>query len=250
MTTARRASSVITKAVNTATRDKTKPLAIVLAGHNGSGKSTLWSRHLAPKLKMPLINADRMMLAVLPEVDAGGALPSWAQDLRDNNELWMGISQKGVQAFVAQAMGSKAPFAFETVFSYWEQQPDGTIKSKIGLIQELQAAGYFVLLLFVGLSNFSLSVGRVQTRKSEGGHDVAYKKLKERFPRTQQAINAALNVADAAILFDNSRSFNLAFTPVQVRNKKNVIFDIREAKRAPQNVNLIREWLDIVAPAQ
>jgi predicted ATPase len=43
-----------------------KPLAIVLAGHNGSGKSTLWYRSLADELQVPLINADRMMLSILP----------------------------------------------------------------------------------------------------------------------------------------------------------------------------------------
>ena len=48
-----------------------KPLAIVLAGHNGSGKSTLWYKQLAPTIQIPLINADRMMMSILPEVSAG-----------------------------------------------------------------------------------------------------------------------------------------------------------------------------------
>src|SRR3954452_15433949 len=48
-----------------------KPLAIVLAGHNGSGKSTLWYKQLAPTIRIPLINADRMMMSILPEVSAG-----------------------------------------------------------------------------------------------------------------------------------------------------------------------------------
>jgi pantothenate kinase-related protein Tda10 len=53
-----------------AAQDKeAKPLAIVLAGHNGSGKSTMWKNTLADELRMPLINADRMMLSVLPEFD-------------------------------------------------------------------------------------------------------------------------------------------------------------------------------------
>jgi len=222
-------------------------LAIVLAGHNGSGKSTLWYKHLADDLHIPLINADRMMLSILPEHDARGQLRPWAQQLRDNNELWMGIAQKGVQAFVAQAMGSQAAFAVETVFSYWEPQKDGAVKSKIDMIHELQAAGYFVLLIFVGLTNVNLSIGRVETRKLEGGHDVEFRKLLERFPRTQHAINAALDIADAAILFDNSRSQGLAFTPVQIRKKSTVIFDIRTAsQRVPK---AITQWLDIVAPS-
>ena len=43
-----------------------KPLAIILAGHNGSGKTTFWYGVLADILQIPLINADRMMLSVLP----------------------------------------------------------------------------------------------------------------------------------------------------------------------------------------
>ncbi len=124
------------------------------------------------------------MLSILPEADEKRRLRPWAQNLRDTNRLWMGISQKGVQAFVAQAMGSKALFAFETVFSHWKVSPDGEVESKIDMIRDLQKAGYFVLLLFVGLTHHNLSIGRVQTRKSEGGHDVAIRDLIARFPRT------------------------------------------------------------------
>lgn len=44
-----------------------KPLAIILAGHNGSGKSTMWRKSLSGQLQIPLLNADRMMLSILPE---------------------------------------------------------------------------------------------------------------------------------------------------------------------------------------
>lgn len=240
--------SRISKAVAQALDGQTinKPLAIILAGHNGSGKSTLWYKHIADELEIPLINADRMMLSILPEHNQQNRLRPWAQSLRDNNNLWMEIAQKGVQAFVAQAMGKKAAFAVETVFSYWDVQPDGTIKSKIDLIKSLQDTGYFVLLMFVGLSNVSLSVGRVHTRAMEGGHNVNFNKLLERFPRTQQAVANALNVADAAILFDNSRSTNLAFTPVQIRAKKKIIYDIRRDEK--RKLRVITNWLDVVAP--
>lgn len=239
--------SKISKAVTQSLdgQNKNKPLAIILAGHNGAGKSTLWYEHIADELQIPLVNADRMMLSILPEKNQRNRLRSWAQSLRDNNNLWMEIAQKGVEAFVAQAMGKRAAFAVETVFSYWDIQPDGTVKSKINLIESLQDAGYFVLLMFVGLSNVNLSVGRVQTRAIEGGHNVDFNKLLERFPRTQHAVGNALNVADAAILFDNSRSTNLAFTPVQIRAKQKIIYDIRHEKR---KARVITNWLDIVAP--
>lgn len=217
-----------------------KPLAIILAGHNGSGKSTLWYEHLADKLQVPLINADRMMMSILPEKCP---LPAWATNLRDNNKDWMGVAQKGVQSFVAQAMVQHVPFATETVFSYWQQRSDGSFASKIDTIRELQRAGYFVLLIFVGLGDVGLSVARVSTRKAKGGHDVDWKKLQDRFPRTQRAIAEALTVADAAILADNSRGEKQAFTLVRVQAGDAVMFDTRAVKSPPP---IITAWMDIV----
>ncbi len=223
-----------------------KPLAIILAGHNGSGKSTMWRQRLSPQLQMPLINADRMMLSILPEPGGDGALPAWAQGLRDTNRGWMKVAQQGVQAFVAHAMLEKVPFAMETVFSYWDEQPDGTVRSKLDLVRDMQRAGYFVLLFFVGLSNADLSILRVQTRVAEHGHDVPQAQLNSRFPRTQRAIRAAAGVTDAAIFTDNSRDPKLAFTVCRVQLRDRQLFDLRRAREpVPQ---AIAEWLNVVCP--
>lgn len=224
-----------------------KPLAIVLAGHNGAGKSTMWYEHLAPQLKLPLINADRMMLSVLPDVPAE-KLPKWATALRDKNNAWMGVAQKGVQSFVAQAMAQQVPFATETVFSYWEALGGGTYASKIDTIKKLQEHGYFVLLLFVGLGHVNLSIARVASRRAVGGHDVPAEKLLERFPRTQKAIHEALKVVDAAVLVDNSFGPKDAFRPTMVQISGKPIFDLRE-----QQVDLplmIRAWMQVVCDGQ
>lgn len=223
-----------------------RPLAIILAGHNGSGKSTMWRERLSPKLQIPLINADRMMMSILPETDRGSALPSWARQLRDEDESWMGVAQRGVQAFVVQALSAGVPFAMETVFSHWKEKPDGGYESKIDSILDLQQAGYFVLLFFVGLESAGLSILRVQTRIAQNGHAVDKSKLVERYPRTQQAIAAALNVADAAILTDNSREPDDAFTVCQVRLKERVVYDMRT--NVPAVPSPILRWLDAVAP--
>lgn len=227
-----------------------KPLAIILAGHNGSGKSTMWRKTLSDRLKIPLINADRMMLSILPEADGNGALTDWATDLRDNNQDWMRVSQQGVEAFVAHAMSAKVPFAMETVFSFWKQNPDGTVSTKITLIHQLQDAGYFVLLFFVGLTNADLSALRVLTRVQQNGHDVERAKLVSRFPRTQLAIRHALDIADGAILVDNSRDQKFAFTVCQVRLKQEIIFDIRNGNGVNIQVTpaAITSWMDTVCP--
>ena len=66
-----------------------------------------------------------------------------------------------------------------------EELPDGRVESKADDIAALQVAGYFVVLLFVGLVSVDLSVMRVETRKEQGGHGVPLDKLQARFPRTQ-----------------------------------------------------------------
>ncbi|MGV3552278.1 zeta toxin family protein [Rhizobium sp.] len=222
-----------------------KPLAIVLAGHNGSGKSTIWRSVLAPLYQMPLINADRMMMSILPETADRGKLPRWAQELRDTDQNWMKVAQQGVEAFVAQAMAAKVAFAMETVFSDWRPQPNGEIASKIDLIRQLQSAEYFVLLIFVGLSSADLSILRVRTRRALGGHDVPVQKLMDRFPRTQHAISQALGVADASVLVDNSGETAEAFTVCRYQMGSDVLYDIRNAGKVAPSIDA---WLSRVAP--
>lgn len=223
-----------------------KPIAIVLAGHNGSGKSTLWHKRLADTFRIPLINADKMMMSILPEPNKNGHLVSWAQSFRDADPGWMSVAQKGVLSFIAHAIGKKVPFAMETVFSYWELKDDSTYASKIDLIKEMQVSGYFVILFFVGLANVELSVLRVQTRVRTGGHGVNEDKLRSRFPRTQSAVSAAIEVSDAAILVDNSLDEKSAFTVCRVQCQSRVIMDIRDgSRRAPRPV---ADWMSVVVP--
>lgn len=229
-----------------AQRKTRKPLAIVLAGHNGSGKSTMWRKVLSDRLQIPLINADRMMLSILPETGSDGTLIPWAQSLRDTDQSWMKVAQDGVQAFVGHAMQSKVPFAMETVFSYWEELPDGTVHSKLDLIRDMQAAGYFVLLLFVGLANVELSILRVQTRVAEHGHDVETERLVRRFPKTQRAIGAASTIADASVFVDNSREERLAFTVGRVQVGEQCLYDLRQTGRSVPSA--IAQWIDIISP--
>jgi len=234
-----------------------RPLAVILAGHNGSGKTTLWDEQLADTLQMPLINADRMMLSILP---SKVPLPEWAVNVRDTHEGWMKVAQKGVEAFVAQAMDKKVPFAMETVFSHWVDRGNGKFESKIDKIRELRKAGYFVLLLFVGLTNKFLSVARVEKRVADKGHDVPIIKLISRFPRTQKAIRNAVEIADASILVDNSRKEEQAFTLCRVQMKKEICFDLRglvcvDGERRMINrpgsslyPYEIAEWMELVCP--
>lgn len=185
------------------------------------------------------------MMSILPEVGKDEVLPKWASELRDKNQGWMHVAQDGVQAFVVQALANKVPFATETVFSHWKDLGKGKFESKIDRIVDMQKAGYFVILFFVGLTNEQLSIGRVSTRVAKGGHDVTVQKLIDRFPRTQKAIGAATFVADATILVDNSRDESKAFSVCRIQMQKEEVYDVRDSTKVPA---AIQQWLDIVSP--
>lgn len=247
-----RNSPSVDRLLRSALDRETKPAAFVLAGHNGSGKSTLWYQRLADRLELPLVNADRLTLSILPEPDLRTRmLPSWAQRLRDEDARWHKLSQDGVGLFRQLIMDRRMPFAYETVFSYWERAADGRHRSKADDIRKMQKAGYFVVLIFVGLTSPELSVLRVQTRKRQGGHDVPLEKLLDRFPRTQAAIGNAAPIADMTIMFDNSRSTDKAFALVRAQLKRRVLFDARDLALDidPELRSVAAPWLDaIVGP--
>jgi predicted ABC-type ATPase len=200
---------------------------------------------------MPLVNADRLTLSLLPPPGADNQLRPWASRLRDEDERWQRLSQQGVQVFLDLAMQHRMSFAFETVFSHLEPQPDGTFKSKADLIRALKARGYRTVLLFVGLASAELSILRVSARKAQGGHTVPEDKLRSRFPRTQRAIGIACQIADVTLLLDNSRSLAEAFTLVRAQRQSEIIYDCRNPE-LNEDIAL-REvaeiWLAKVAPA-
>jgi predicted ABC-type ATPase len=157
-----------------------QPRLLVLAGPNGAGKTTFYEQFLT-HLSLPFVNADQMARALNP--DDAGSVAFQAAELADQLRR--------------ELLGRRVSFIMETVFS----DPAG---DKLGFLRDAQAAGYRVILLFIGLDASELSVLRVTQRALEGGHDVPLDKLHERFPRTLRNLDTAVRFVDVALLFDNS----------------------------------------------
>ncbi len=151
-----------------------RPVVVALAGSNGAGKTTFYYAHLQAS-GLRLINAD--ILARELEVDAYGAA-KMAGELR-----WRLVEQR-------------ESFVFETVFS----DPVG---DKLAFLEHALAAGYQVVLCFIGLAGPETSGQRVAMRVSQGGHDVPPEKLVTRFPRTLANLKAAIQVLRHVVIFDN-----------------------------------------------
>ncbi len=154
---------------------KRRPIVIALAGPNGAGKSSFYRIYLE-KSRLPFINAD--VIALRTGVDAYQAA-ELAEDIR--------------QVLFTR----RESFIFETVFS----DPVG---AKLQSLKQAQAAGYTVLLIFIGIDSADTSAVRVDMRVSKGGHDVPPNKIAERFGRTMRNLERALVELENVRVYDNT----------------------------------------------
>jgi predicted ABC-type ATPase len=151
-----------------------RPAIVAIAGPNGAGKTTFFHSHLR-EAGLRFINADD----IAPELK----ITSYeAAELAD--------------ALRRELVRQRESFVFETVFS----DPVG---DKLTFLTNASAAGYNVVLCFIGISGPETSEERVVMRVSQGGHDVPSEKLVSRFPRTLANLGAAIQTLPMVLVFDN-----------------------------------------------
>ena len=164
-------------------RRKDKPVLYLLAGPNGAGKTTLY-RALLLTGTLPadaeFVNADHHEAQQLQHIKdpqaRSKAAQAWAETRR------------------AELLQGDKSFVSETVFSH---------PSKLELITQAQAQGFFVMLLVVALEDPQLLLERVAQRVREGGHAVPDERILARYPRTLTHLTRAVRLADAAVLYDS-----------------------------------------------
>lgn len=175
-----------------------KSVMLMIAGPNGAGKSTLWERLLnglfAPGT-IEYINADDIQRELNPDGPHARATEETSRQAQ-REAAWRR------EALLRRAPQQQSHFAYETVFS----DPHG---HKLAELQRGRAAGYFVVMTFVGIEAIELSMQRVATRVSEGGHDVPPDKQRTRFERVYANAQRALDIVDLALFLDNSRDASL-----------------------------------------
>ncbi len=160
-----------------------QPTLYVLAGPNGAGKSSLFtalSRIGFIPAALEFVNADVYEAAHLQHVEnpeaRSAAARAWADDRR------------------TELLRTGASFVSETVFSH---------PSKLTLLENARAAGFFVTLLIVGVDDVQKLIARVAQRVREGGHDVPTPRLIARYGRTMTLLRSACEIADLTMLFDS-----------------------------------------------
>lgn len=152
----------------------------LVVGPNGAGKSTFIAFTLAPLLpRSVLVNADEIAKQRWPHDPAAHAY--------DAARIAANTRARLIEAGVS--------FISETVFSH---------PSKLDLIRSAHDAGYFIALHVVLIPE-DLAVERVKRRARHGGHDVPETKIRERHRRLWPLVADAIEIADAASVYDNSR---------------------------------------------
>jgi|GEM_PF-5004108 len=73
-------------------------------------------------------------------------------------------------------------------------------------MQAAKDAGYKVNLVYVGVDDPSVSLGRVADRVSKGGHDVPTEAIERRYELSLKNLPKAAAIADYVAVYDNSRS--------------------------------------------
>jgi predicted ABC-type ATPase len=151
-----------------------RPVIVALAGPNGAGKSTFYRAHLE-QAGLRFVNADVL-----------------------SRELRIGPYEaaKVADSLRRELVKQRESFVFETVFS----DPAG---DKLAFLKDAAAAGYTVILCFIGISGPATSEQRVAMRVSQGGHDVPTDKLQTRYPRILANLRSALRELPHVWVFDN-----------------------------------------------
>lgn len=74
-------------------------------------------------------------------------------------------------------------------------------------MKQARTAGFTVTLTFVGTDDVEINMERIRARVALGGHDVPEPDVRRRYTRGFQNLDAALNLADTVIFYDNSFSY-------------------------------------------
>jgi predicted ABC-type ATPase len=152
---------------------------LVVAGPNGSGKSTL-TRHLIE------VGVDFGEYINPDDIAAELDLP---EPLRSRQAQFVADHRRD------RCLIDGLDFSFETVMSH---------PSKVDFMSRARDAGYEVVLFFVGTSHPEINISRVESRVSQGGHDVPRDRIVSRYARSLELLSAAALVATRTVVFDNS----------------------------------------------
>lgn len=133
------------------------PRIIIIAGPNGAGKTTFAREFLPNEAGCPVfVNADLIAAGLAPFAPETAALQAGRLMLQE----------------LARHFAAHTSFAFETTLSG---------RGYLRLIDQWQAQGYRVKLIFLQLASAEEAIARVAQRVRQGGHHIPEAVIRRRF---------------------------------------------------------------------
>ncbi|MEN9480152.1 MAG: hypothetical protein RLZZ298_1547 [Pseudomonadota bacterium] len=160
---------------------ETQPRVLIIAGPNGAGKTTFAREFLPNEAGCPVfVNADLIAAGLAPFTPEAAAIPAARLML-----------QELVRHFTAHIS-----FAFETTLAG---------RGYLHQIDQWQAAGYRVKLIFLRLDSPEEAIARVAQRVRQGGHGIPEPVIRRRFAAGLHNFHQSYAPkVDAWMLYDNS----------------------------------------------
>jgi predicted ABC-type ATPase len=156
------------------------PILTVVAGPNGSGKSTLTRIAREAFQDIPNLDPDAMAKKIQRASASGGSAIDAGREVLER---------------AAELMRCNQSFLVETTLSG---------NTYLRMMREAKALGYRTSFYFVGTKNIEINLKRVAQRVIKGGHDVPEEDQRRRYPRSMANMRKAFELADEAVLWDNS----------------------------------------------
>jgi len=173
-------------------------LIVVFAGPNGSGKSSIIG-----KLKQ-----QSKGLFEFPDIEIN--LDDIASILRLQARLFSSTTctYSRVQSHSAEVLAAEyAGELRELLLSKGEDFILETVLSmgdRLSFLHRAKAIGYTIKLVYVTTNNPEINVQRVRQRVANGGHNIPIEKIYQRYTLSMNILHKAINIADKAIIIDNS----------------------------------------------
>lgn len=160
---------------------ETNPRILIIAGPNGAGKTTFAREFLPNEAGCPVfVNADLIAAGLAPFAPDSAAVQAARLMLQE----------------LARHFAAGTSFAFETTLSG---------RGYLRLIEQWQAAGYRVKLIFLQLASPEEAIARVTQRVRQGGHNIPEVVIRRRFAAGLSNFHQHYAPkVDAWMLYDNS----------------------------------------------
>lgn len=165
-----------------------RPEIRVYAGPNGSGKSTITS---VDDIIPPYINADDIQRA---------------QNISNIDAARLATAMREI------SVDQRVSFTFETVLS---------TERNLLLLECAKQKGFFIRCAFVLTIDPAINVMRVQSRVSDGGHDVPADKIVSRYHKALSLLPRLLLVCDRLNVYDNTLD-----GPVRIFKKRDEVYKV------------------------